>query len=159
MNEVNFLQDGNDNYLETRISRGDDNLVNGTQDGNNNFFRVMSLTRATGNTVNMNATGDGNRGSWGISGDHPESSDDNVLNITQAGNNNETAGQINGDENTVDIVQTGDGNNVGSDWYIKDGVNVVGDLNDVNIMQTGNGHSSLNNVVGNNNVINVMQSD
>jgi hypothetical protein len=159
MNEVNFLQTGDGNYLETIMNSADNNIVNATQDGNDNYFRVMSITRGTGNQVNMLATGDANRGSWGIRGDHPETSDDNILNINQLGNNNKTAGEINGDFNTVDIMQTGDGNMVGSDWYIKDGVNITGDSNDVNIMQNGTGHSTLNTVVGNNNLINVSQND
>ena len=159
MNEVYFLQTGDGNYLETIMNSAENNVVNATQDGNDNFFRVMSITRGTGNLVNMLATGDANRGSWGIRGDHPESSDDNILNINQLGNNNKTAGEINGDLNTVDIIQTGDGNMVGSDWYIKDGVNIIGDANDVNIMQNGTGNSSLNTIVGNNNLINVSQND
>jgi hypothetical protein len=154
-NTVDFDQTGDGNYLETKLVKAKNNEVNGSQEGDDNYFRVG--VKGDRNVANMTAVGNQNRGSWGISAQFPEYSEDNTLDIVVTGDGNLTTGQIAGDFNDVDIIQTGDNNMVGTLWYAKDGVHITGHSNAVDIMQLSNGNSSLNTVVGNGNSISVNQ--
>jgi hypothetical protein len=82
-----------------------------------------------------------------------------MITVEKDGDTNYLAGSIEGDGNTVDVFQDGSNNRVGTDWYIKDGVNITGDSNMVDVMQNGSGHMSTTMINGNNNTATVMQSN
>lgn len=170
-NEVNVQQAGDYNYLTLGIRRGDiggdRNIVKVDQEGNGQYHRLTADGSA--NDIRIKATGNvggsqyaGNRGDWAFTNGSPvwtETSDRNELDLVQDGTRNYATGVVAGDGNDINISQTGNNNLVGTNWYDRDGVAISGNNNDVNIMQTGNGNSSLNNVTGNGNAINVNQSN
>ncbi|MCB0637914.1 MAG: hypothetical protein KDC54_14900, partial [Lewinella sp.] len=156
-NAVSFDQDGNNNYLEAKLVSAEGNTVNGAQTGDDNFYRFG--IKGDNNAVNLTIDGNDNRGSWGFASVFPEQADGNTLDINVVGSGNDTAGEVDGDNNDVDIEQNGTGNEVGTDWYIRDGVDILGDSNTVIINQSGNDHSSLNTVTGNGNTTTVTQGN
>ncbi|MGD8305252.1 MAG: hypothetical protein PVF17_01235, partial [Ignavibacteria bacterium] len=62
-----------------------------------------------------------------------------------------------GDNNAITLIQTGNDNYIGTDWYTTDGVVITGNSNMVKVKQLSDGNSSMNTVTGNGNTINVLQ--
>jgi len=156
LNNVDFSQNGNGNYLETKQVRATGNNVVGSQAGDDNFFRVG--IRGERNDVNVSTTGDGNRGSWGFTESFPELSEDNTFTLTQNGSYNITSGEITGDNNTITLLQSANNNAIGSTWFAEDGVVVEGDFNTVSISQLSNANQAFVNVAGNSNTATITQN-
>ena len=151
-----FVQNGENNYFETKMVSSYDNTVTGNQLGDNNYYRVG--VRGSDNTVTMDMEGDANRGSWTIgSMGWPHQPEGNELSIDVDGDGNITSGTILGDNNEVTLIQEGNNNMIGTNWYSQDGVQIEGHMNTVSVGQFSDGNSSFNSVVGNSNTINVVQ--
>jgi hypothetical protein len=71
--------------------------------------------------------------------------------------NNVATGKVAGDNNAITLIQTGNDNYIGTDWYTTDGVVITGNSNMVKVKQLSDGNSSMNTVTGNGNTINVLQ--
>ncbi len=151
-----FAQDGENNYFETKMVSSFDNTVTGNQLGDNNFYRVG--VRGSDNNASMDIVGDDNKGSWTIGSlGWPHQPEGNELSIDVDGDGNITSGSILGDNNEVILIQDGNDNMIGTNWYAQDGVHIEGHMNSVSVGQFSDGNSSLNTVVGNSNTINVVQ--
>lgn len=151
-----FVQNGENNYFEAKMVRSFDNTVTGNQLGDNNYYRVG--VRGSDNNVSMDMEGDANRGSWTIGSlGWPHQPEGNDLSIDVDGDGNITSGSILGDNNEVTLIQEGNDNMIGTNWYSQDGVSIQGNSNQISVEQHSDGNSSFNTVVGNSNTINVVQ--
>ncbi len=155
-NNVKTFQTGNSNTASFGLTWGDDNISRIRQTGDNNYTEI-SIKYGDDNSMKENATGNSNRTRLGIEAPWGSSSDANVVDIRKNGDANYVSGYILGDGNMVDIVQHGNDNRVGTDWYTGDGVNIDGNNNMVTVSQVNDGHMSLNTVTGDNNNITVTQ--
>ena len=154
---ADFTQTGDGNYFETKQVRSYGNTVSGTQEGDDNYYRAS--VRGSDNTVTMDMLGDANFGSWSISSlGWPHQPADNELSIDVVGSDNYSTGRIAGDNNTVTIMQYGEGNRIGTSWYTSDGVNIAGDFNTVSISQQSDFNSASVFVSGNGNSATVTQN-
>jgi hypothetical protein len=157
-NIASVEQFGNSNDASFGLTMGDDNDVTISQTGDLNYTE-FSIMYGDANELTETVDGNSNRTRFSIPAPWTTKSSDNTLDITKTGSTNYVSGAIKGDGNDVVILQDGDNNKVGTSWYTGDGVNIIGDYNVVNIDQSGNANSSLNTINGNNNSINVTQSN
>lgn len=144
-NIVSINQLGDYNNAEFDGKGQDFNEVDVDHDGNGHITRLTS--EGDRNIFNVDVDGNigggqysGNRSDWKVASAHPESPDDNTLTLTQDGFNNEATGSVDGDDNDVNILQLGSGNQVGSNWYTNDGVIIEGDRNSAKTEQYGTGN-------------------
>lgn len=92
-----------------------------------------------------------------------------TVNVTQSGSDNQVVGYAIGDDNDIDVTQSGNGNFVGSVDYslplggtpgidsIVSGISVIGNGNTADITQGGNGNTATANVHGNGNTSTITQ--
>jgi hypothetical protein len=147
---------GDGNYFKLTGNRSNENTVDAEQIGSYNFHRIG--IEGDNNSIDLKATGNSNRGDWSIAEPTwPAKSNDNSLTLIQDGNTNYATGYIAGDGNTVTILQKGNNNLVGSDWYTENGVAIDGNYNTVDVDQMSNGNQSMNTIMGNSNSITVTQ--
>ena len=161
-NIADIYQEGFDNRSVVRLglkpNTADLNEATIAQVGDNNHFRLEVM--GDQNTINLTATGNSNRGEWGMSNEAGAIfSNTNTLDILQDGDYNLTSGYVEGSGNDIDINQTGYDNQVGTSWTASDGVHIIGNSNSVSITQSGMGNRSLNTQIGNGNTINVNQQE
>jgi hypothetical protein len=93
-----------------------------------------------------------------------------TVNVTQSGDDNQVVGFALGDDNDIDVTQSGNGNFVGSVDYsltlggppsiddIASGISVIGDGNTVDITQSGDGNTATANILGNGNTSTITQN-
>jgi Curlin associated repeat len=167
-NDVNVKQTGDYNHFELGIGRGDigadNNKVDADHSGNGHYHRVS--VDGSNNDIKINASGNvggsqyaGNRGDWDFKVSTPwnSTSDNNSFVLKQTGMNNAGTGKVAGDNNDIDLTQTGNDNLIGTDWYTNDGVVIEGNNNMVKVRQLSNDNSSMNTITGNGNTVNVLQ--
>jgi hypothetical protein len=157
-NYGDIRQEGNGNNASFKMQAGDDNDVVIDQLGDNNYSEYF-VKYGDANDIDVTVEGTSNRTRLSINASWGSRSSGNMITVEKDGDTNYLAGSIEGDGNTVDVFQDGSNNRVGTDWYIKDGVNITGDSNMVDVMQNGSGHMSTTMINGNNNTATVMQSN
>lgn len=155
-NLVDVYQTGNENEIQLNGKRSDFNIVSIDQNGDNNLYRISF--EGDMNNISIDLDGEHNQGDWAISSAWPEKANENTLSIVSDGLRNYATGRIDGNNNDVEINQTGEFNSVGISWYTRDGVVIEGNNNDVSVTQNSNNNSSFNSVIGNNNTISVLQN-
>ena len=155
-NEAAIKQTGNSNDASFDLQKGANNNADIDQNGDNNYTE-LSVKYGNDNEAVVDVDGDANRSRISVSTQWGDMSDGNQINLTQDGYQNYASGDIEGDNNDIDVLQQGDYNRVGTSWYTKDGFDVMGNNNTIDIEQMSNSNKSLNSVVGNSNSINVSQ--
>lgn len=158
LNMATIEQEGYGNDASFSLLKGSNNVVSIDQTYGDNNYSEYSVKYGDNNQITAVDEGNYNRTRLNVTADWGSNSSGNAITVTKTGDYNYVAGAVAGSDNTINLLQNGNNNRVGTSWYTGDGINVQGNANLINISQMSDGNMSLNTVTGSGNTINVSQN-
>ncbi len=157
-NIANIEQVGNDHYV-LLLQNGDNTQYNLAMHGDGNGVSLHGIYDFNRNTVSISQNGNAN---FATSMEASLGGDNNEVNILQTGNANSAGIGLGGSDNTTQMSQNGNDNIAGANLWGDGNIAYItqkGDRNNAGIQSFGNGNATNLSQTGNDNTIHVLQRD